>query len=61
MPSLVCPECSHPARKLEACSDGAIVNYYLCGQCGYVWTLPKHDLNATPTPVTISDDHKSAS
>jgi len=32
-------------------SRGALVDYYRCGPCGAVWTLPKHDPNGNPEVI----------
>ena len=38
-----CPACNKPtARLLDGTSKDAVVNYYICGPCGHVWTTDKH-------------------
>jgi hypothetical protein len=41
-PEISCPECRHPhGRYLPFVSEMAMVDYYRCWDCGFVWTIPK--------------------
>jgi uncharacterized Zn finger protein len=51
-PCLACQ--SLAVRWLETVSEEAQVNYYRCERCGHVWTLPKGQIDADPTPITTS-------
>ena len=43
MPTLFLPECEAATpRLLEHMSDGAVLNYYHCHGCSYVWTTEKN-------------------
>ena len=56
-----CPRCAHgEARRLEACSELAQVDYYICVHCDHVWTLRKNDPDATPQDVTVDDDQSDS-
>ncbi len=58
MPSTtqLCSEC-HAARGrwLPASSAAAMVDYFRCGYCGHVWTMPKGQLDTAPVAVTSAD------
>ena len=55
MPSTtaLCSEC-HAAhgRWLPASSVAAMVDYFRCGYCGHVWTIPKGQADTAPFAVT---------
>jgi uncharacterized Zn finger protein len=59
MPIRPCPKCGEPTlRLIEAANQIAYVYYYRCEQCGHVWTIPKDNQNAPPTPITQEDTSK---
>jgi len=47
-----CPKCAQPGTYLKAVSQSSSVDYYRCGDCEYVWTVPKDEREpTTDTPV----------
>ena len=57
------PSCSRPtAAWLEGCSHDSAVDYFRCGDCGHVFTVPKGEpggkvMTIFPgRPTTPSDD-----
>jgi endogenous inhibitor of DNA gyrase (YacG/DUF329 family) len=53
MPTRPCPECQHTApRYLPASSDGSVMNYYRCPECGHVFMVPKDKPDGPPQHVT---------
>jgi len=54
--SALCSECyAAHGRWLPASSAAAMVDYYRCGYCGHVWTLPKAQPDASRVAVTSAD------
>ena len=49
----LCSECyAGHGRWLPASSAAATVDYFRCGYCSHVWTLPKGQPDAKPVAVT---------
>jgi hypothetical protein len=64
MPTQPCPACDRPtARQLGDASKNAVVNYYVCGICGHVWTTDKNTgaLVRHITPLTKKKSPPNAS
>ena len=60
MPSTtdLCSECyAAHGRWLPASSAAAMADYFRCGYCGHVWTLPKGQPDALPVAVTRAVSH----
>ena len=52
----LCSECfAAHGRFLPTSSAVAMVDYFRCGYCGHVWTLPKGQRYVAPVAATSAD------
>lgn len=52
----ICPACQTRAPvSLESASAVALVNYYRCAECCFVFSISKYRLDGPATPVTFSE------
>ena len=48
-----CPKCAQPGTYLKGLSHSSSVDYYRCGDCEYVWTVPKDERAPAPDAPVV--------
>jgi uncharacterized Zn finger protein len=54
MPNRLCAVCRIEGTLLENSSEGSLVSYFKCGQCGRVWTDSKAHPDTPAKNVTVN-------